>query len=466
MLDRALQDARLSSALLVLLGLATRLAFIWYPNEVVFDEVHFGSLLSAYYTHQYYFDIHPPLGKLLMAGWGKLFGCHASLRFDHIGQVFGDSSYIVLRALPNIAGGLIPVVLYRLLGALSISRPAALLAASFILFDNAFLAQSHFVLIDSFYLLFGFSGLWWFFRAKQKGYRILDLTPACAALALSVSVKWVGLGFLGLAAVVMMANQARVLTLGRPRAPLKACASISALLGIPAVVYAVIFWIHLAVLPRAGAGDPFMSTRFQNISQGSSRSSESEFQAVSLVTKVWEMNRSMLAANQTLKAGHPYESKFYTWPFMSRPVSYWKRDFIDGKTGYIYCLGNPAVWWLSTFGVMGGLFTLIKNWSSLGWTGLARDWLYVGYALSFLPFALISRAMFLYHYLPALAYSGAILAALLFDEWDPTNRRQRTLWISLLVMTLLGFLFFSPLSYGWPLDSTGYQSRMWFRSWI
>ena len=465
MLDRVLQHERLSAVLLVVLGLATRLAFIWYPNEVVFDEVHFGSFLSAYYTHQYYFDIHPPLGKLLIAGWGKLFGWHASLRFDHIGQTFGDPSYIVLRMPPGIAGGLIPAVLYRLLCTLGISRPAALLAASFVLFDNAFLAQSHFVLIDSFYLLFGFTGLWWFFKARNKGYRVLDVALSCTALALSVSVKWVGLSFLGLAAIVIIADQARIVVARRPGSLRSVCANIGSLLGVPAVIYALTFGVHLAVLSKASARNSLAGS-LQSDLKDSRDQGERELKPVNLVAKVWEMNRSMFSANQTLKAGHPYESKFYTWPFMARSVSYWKKDFLDGKTGYIYCIGNPVAWWLSIFGVIGGFFTLIKNWSSLGKIGVARDWLYAGYLLTFLPFALISRAMFLYHYLPALAYGGAIFCTLLFDEWDPANRRQRILWVSLLVMTLSGFLFFCPLSYGWPINSAEFQRRMWFRSWI
>ncbi|MFN7088533.1 MAG: phospholipid carrier-dependent glycosyltransferase [Candidatus Paceibacteria bacterium] len=49
------------------LGLITRFLFIWNPPEVVFDEVHFGKFLYAYFTGEYYFDIHPPLGKLILA---------------------------------------------------------------------------------------------------------------------------------------------------------------------------------------------------------------------------------------------------------------------------------------------------------------------------------------------------------------------------------------------------------------
>ena len=34
--------------------------------QVVFDEYHFGKFVNGYITGEYFFDIHPPLGKLLL----------------------------------------------------------------------------------------------------------------------------------------------------------------------------------------------------------------------------------------------------------------------------------------------------------------------------------------------------------------------------------------------------------------
>ena len=458
MLEKAFARKYLPILVLLVLGLATRAAFLRYPNEVVFDEVHFGSFISAYFTHEYYFDIHPPLGKLLIAAWGKMCGYHAGLRFDNIGQAFGDASYVTLRTLPNVVGGLIPAAVYGFLGALGISGPAAFLASCFILFDNAFLVQSRFVLLDPFYLLFGFSGLWLFFRARHRGYRISNVALAFAVLGLSVSVKWIGLGFFGFAAIVMAADHIR-----RWRA---ACVRIVVSFGAPAVIYVFSFWIHFWLLSKTGPGDPFMSARFQRGLEGSVYTSDTGLKPLSLLQKTWEINRRMFAANQTLHASHPYESKFYTWPFMWRSVSYWTKDFGGGKAGYIYFLGNPVVWWLSAFAVMGGLFSVLDRWKCAREPRPAKDWLYVGYLVSLLPFAAISRLLFLYHYLAALVFGASICSALLFDEWDWRNRRQRTLWVSLLLLTISGFLFFAPLSYGWPIDSAGYRSRMWLKSWI
>ena len=53
---------------------ATRFAAITYPHAIVFDEVYFRETALRYLEGSYFFDLHPPLGKLLLAGWAKLFG--------------------------------------------------------------------------------------------------------------------------------------------------------------------------------------------------------------------------------------------------------------------------------------------------------------------------------------------------------------------------------------------------------
>ena len=59
---------------LTFLAAVTRLAAITHPRAIVFDEVYFRDAALRYLHGSYYFDLHPPLGKLLLAGWARLFG--------------------------------------------------------------------------------------------------------------------------------------------------------------------------------------------------------------------------------------------------------------------------------------------------------------------------------------------------------------------------------------------------------
>ena len=87
--------------ILLLLGLLTRFLFFGHPNETVFDEVHFGKFISAYYTHQFYFDIHPALGKLMIAGFAKFSNFKPEFAFAEIGQKFPNKQYRILPRRPS-----------------------------------------------------------------------------------------------------------------------------------------------------------------------------------------------------------------------------------------------------------------------------------------------------------------------------------------------------------------------------
>lgn len=429
---------------LVILGLTTRFLFIWYPAEVVFDEVHFGKFVNSYFTGEYYFDIHPPLGKLLVALSAWIGGYRGEFPFLEIGNPYGPMPYVALRFLPNLAGGLVPLAFYFFLRTLGANRSIAGFAAFLLVFDNALLAQSHFILVDAFLMLFGFLGLASFFLARSLRNPVYHwgwLSLGGIFFGAASSIKWTGLGFIGLAFFVFLWDIFR----SRERKILFLQLSLSLLL-IPFAFYLLVFFFHFLLLPAPGSGDAFMSQDFLRGEKG-------------FLGKFLELNAEMYRANATLTATHSYASEFYTWPLMIRPVYYWVKDFGEGGTGRIYLLGNPFVWWLGTLGLIFGL-RLWKKQENF-------RWLYLGYLLSWLPFLVIGRVLFLYHYLIPLAFSLAIFAFSWFDWLNKNWQNKRQLAIgAILILVVLGFLFFAPLSYGLPLSEEAYKLRVWLPSWI
>lgn len=434
---------------LLALGFITHALWFGHPNSAVFDEVHFGKFISAYFTHEYYFDIHPPLGKLIVAGWGWMWGFKPGFSFANIGEVYPDNLYMALRFLPSLAGALLPLVIFGVARQLKFSLPAAGLAGVLVALDNALLVQSRLILLDSFLLLFGFGALWCYLRWRNGGHPYL-LAAAGALGGMAVCIKWTGASFLALIIILELLHlrQDWMGTAKRRLGPLFA-----SLVVIPALLYFSVFILHFALLSKSGAGDAFMSPHFQSSLSGSQYSTDASLKPMGSLEKTIELNTQMYESNQRLTATHPYSSTWYEWPMMTRPIFYWVKD-----TARIYLIGNPLVWWGSTVAVLMMFITLVFS----GWRQWSRTMLIMAGAwlMNMLPFMGISRVMFLYHYFTALIWAILMLAYLV----DRSGQRRKTV-IAISVAALALFIFFAPLSYGLPLSDSSYEARVWFDSW-
>ena len=96
-------------------GVLTRFYGLAWPDEVVFDEVHFGKFITGYLTGQYFFDIHPPTGKLLIAAVAWASGFRGTQPFQKIGEAYRvGTNLFALRALPAAFGAALPPLLFSL----------------------------------------------------------------------------------------------------------------------------------------------------------------------------------------------------------------------------------------------------------------------------------------------------------------------------------------------------------------
>jgi len=286
--------------LLTVAAILTRCWGLFTPAAVVFDEVYFKVYAGDYLTRSYYFDPHPPLGKLLLGGWAWLAHLNPA-------ALTGSDPAVVLRVLPAIAGALIIPVFYAFLRTLGASRRVATLGAALLLLDNALLVESRFILIDSMLILFGLAAVTCFLAARHRtGRARMALIASSAVLAgLSASTKWTGLTALGLSGFVWLTDQIR-----RPRHIAWKARMFEALMLVlaPALVYLAVFWIHFSLLTHTGQGDAFMSPRFQSTLIGTATYEPSVH--MSFWNKFIDLNKAMQASEQTLKtATHPYGSK-------------------------------------------------------------------------------------------------------------------------------------------------------------
>ncbi|MBU2036870.1 phospholipid carrier-dependent glycosyltransferase [Patescibacteria group bacterium] len=477
---------------LAVLSFIIHFAFLSYPAQVVFDEVHFGKFVAAYSTGQYYFDIHPPLGKLMIAGFVRLTGLNPVFDFEKIGENLPANILLTLRFLPAFFGALFVLFFSWLAYLLSRSRQTALIAGFLILLDNAFLVQSKFILVDIFMLCFEVLTLSFFFLWQQqtkfnaKWFGYLALTGAFAGL--TISVKWTGLAVIGIMGVVLLVkvfSKKLALYLSssvshpehirsaqyklREESIKDSSAKLSlahayglrmtkfalfkeSLLGffvvllIAFIIYLLPFYLHFKLLPNSGPGDAFMSQSFQ---QELKYGRDNVFQPLNFWQKFTELNKTMYTANANLTAEHPFGSKWYAWPLNSKPVYYWNQDTLDALPGWqarIYFSGNPVLWWLAGLSL---IFVLLSSTTKNSRRRLSPIFyiLLLGYFANLLPFIFVNRVAFLYHYLPTAMYAILILSLLLINF---RSKSKTFFWITI-ALIIFGFIITAPLSYGWLL---------------
>ncbi|TSC92202.1 MAG: dolichyl-phosphate-mannose-protein mannosyltransferase [Candidatus Berkelbacteria bacterium Licking1014_96] len=445
--------------IILALSITTHFAFFGRPNETVFDEVHFGKFISGYLNHKYFFDIHPPLGKLMISGIAKLSGYKTGFDFKEIGEKYPDNSYIWLRLLPVIFGTLLPLVIFFLARNLKLSTLTSFAAGLLIIFENALLGQSLFILLDSMLLLFGFLGLLLYLMARRKK-SIWIFILAVISLSFSLSIKWTGLSFLGLVLVLEIVDLVKDMVQKRT----VPCYwwRILIIIFLPIVIYFSIFALHFAILNKTGDGDGFMSREFQKTLAGSNYQNDSSIEPANMAQKFLELNLEMFRSNKRISDNHPYASQWFTWPMMAKPIYYWNSDETANQAK-IYLFGNPIIFWGSFLGVVILILDCLFFFREMRRRFKTIMFILAGFILNYLPFVFITRPMFLYHYLAALVFA---ILALCFALNLIQNRRQKIIiFVLLLALAAASFFFFSPLTYGLRISPNSFNARLWTHNW-
>jgi len=260
---------------IIVMTLITRLFKINEPSEVVFDEVHFGGFASSYLRREYFFDVHPPLGKLLIAAVGYFLGYEGNFTFGSIGLSYVGSTapYVAMRTMMVFFGIMTVALSYMTMIELGFSIASAAFSASLLIFDMAFCVQTRFILLDSPMIAFIVASLYSWVRFRKLRYASFTadwwkwLATTGAALGAATSVKMVGLFTVitvGIATIVdlwELADKKRKIsdkTLMKHFFARALC-----LIGIPLTIYCACFYAHFAILNRTGPGDALMSPAFQ-----------------------------------------------------------------------------------------------------------------------------------------------------------------------------------------------------------
>lgn len=402
--------------LLFLLALAflTRIWHLGWPTRFYFDEVYHaftatemakGNVMAWEWWNQppegvAYEWTHPPLAKLFMTLGIFIFG-ENGFGWRFFGALLGTAC----------------VLLIYLLGKTLFYQKAALLAAFLFAFDGLPLVMSRIAMNDIYFLFFTLFSLWLFLKKR----------PLLAGLAfgLALASKWTALYLLPVLALwqlMQFLKQERKKKFDFVKENF--FIFLVCFLFLPLAVY---FFSYL----------PFFLTNHT-------------------FSQWWELQHQMWWYHTGLTATHAYQSSALSWPWLIRPVWFFV-DYQPATRANIYAMGNPLIWW-------GGLVSLpFVLWQT--WKRREKKLLLVifAYLAFFLPWVFSPRIMFLYHYLPSVAFLCLFLGWAL--GWLEEKKPFFFLVVGYVSLVVLTFFFFYPHWIGLHVPLWLNKLFYWLPSW-
>ncbi|EIW84678.1 glycosyltransferase family 39 protein [Coniophora puteana RWD-64-598 SS2] len=255
-----------------LLSCWSRFRKIGLNDHVVWDEAHFGKFGSYYLRREFYFDVHPPLGKMLVGFAGALVGYDGSFQFESGAQYTENVPYVAWRVVMSMFGvALVPIAWFTAVE-LGMSQFACHVVALMVLCDVGWLVISRFILLDSMLLFFTFTTVFFLAKFHNEQHHSFSfdwwmwLTLTGFSIGCVCSVKWVGLfvtSVVGLYTIEDLWEKFGDLRLSNRQQIRHWGARITCLITIPILVYMASFKLHFMILNHSGTGDAQMSSLFQ-----------------------------------------------------------------------------------------------------------------------------------------------------------------------------------------------------------
>jgi dolichyl-phosphate-mannose-protein mannosyltransferase len=437
---------------------------ITQKNGAYFDEMYFVRTAQEHLKLEEPYEwTHPPLGKLIIALGIVVFGMNP----------FGWRIFGLLAA-----AAMIPLIF--LLGKrLFKSSVAGIIAAFLLTFD--FMHFSLARLATGEIYLFLFSLLMFYFAfdyfskreggaGDSEGGRRMG---ASTSLFLSViffglgfAVKWIAL--FGFAAVLILVVVSNV----RNKKPILSDSTIILVgLFVSAAIYIATYIPYMLSGEGHGLIDIhrlplYIGYLAEYLSSGTLSSTP-----LNSLT-VFDLQLRMFGYHAGIAATHPFSSPWWSWPLMLKPLWMYSNT-LDGMVSTIVLMGNPALWWgsIPVLILIGAkvVATRIKK------TGDEHNFVFlfilIPFLLQWLPYALITRILFIYHFVanvPFMIFAVTYWLHLPFEKkWSSKKRGLffKCMVIAFLILTASLFFLFYPVISGYPVTYEYKESLRWLSGW-
>jgi dolichyl-phosphate-mannose--protein O-mannosyl transferase len=173
---------------------------------------------------------------------------------------------------------------------------------------------------------------------------------------------------------------------------------------------------------------------------------------------VFSLQFSMYRYHSELVATHPFASSWWSWPLILRPVWLFVSYLPNNIVSTIVLMGNPAVWWV------GFVFLIVIVERAIRRKDLASIFISVLFFFQWLPYVLISRVTFLYHFYVNVPFLCLATAYFVNTYWSTKWGKVAALAYFASVVVL--FVLFYPAISGMPAPTSWINSLKWSGSWV
>jgi dolichyl-phosphate-mannose-protein mannosyltransferase len=408
---------------------------ITYSSQTYFDEIYFVRSAEQYLNLQAPYEwTHPPLGKLIIASGIAIFDFNP-FAWRIIGVVFATL--------------MIPLI--YILGKKLFETSIGGLASAFLFtFDFMHFTMARIATVDTYVVFFSLSSQLFFLiylkNMLKDGWKtpVLPLFLAILCFVLGFSTKWFML--YGFAAELVILSALRLKEVTKLKKGLSD--RIYAFTKRPFVTVLVFLLVAVIVYFLIYIPDMFTDRSFLD---------------------VLGLQGSMYHYHATLNAAHPFSSPWWTWPLMVRPLWLYVETLPNGVTSTIGLMGNPLIWWIGfaciiCISIFEAMKMVKKGWNRLGKIGLPALFILTFFFFQWLPYVLISRITFIYHFylnVPFLCLAGAYFIS---KYWS--SRWMKLVTLAYFAGVVALFALFYPVISGAPASNSWIDSLKWLNGWV
>ncbi|HHY81749.1 MAG TPA: phospholipid carrier-dependent glycosyltransferase [Clostridiales bacterium] len=413
-----------------------------YMTSTYFDEIYHARTAYEHLNRiKPYEWTHPPFGKILISIGIAIFGMNT----------FG------WRIVGTLTGVIMIPLMYLFGKKLFQKSFYGFCAAFLMMFDLMHFAQTRIATIDSYttlfvILMYYYMADYYLQKSYEKGFykSLKPLLLSGLFFGLGAATKWSALyGAPGLALIFFMAkyNEYKDYKKAKEQYSGKAAGTLPEWVEkfIPVymwktILYCVLFFIVIPGTIYILSYIPYLMVPGMKFSD------------------ILEYQKSMYRYHSQLKSTHSFQSEWWTWPLMIRPIWYYQgKDLPAGMASTIASFGNPAVWWA---GVLAFIAAIKAAWDK----NKAMILVVVAVISQYIPWMLITRSAFIYHFFPMVPFMMLSVVYVIKKQKEKGINMKYIYGYLGLVMLL--FIMFYPAVSGLVVPKDYIHFLRWFPSWV